>query len=443
MQSNHSCRQGVLHNPDGELRTRAEPAHHDTKGDAVNKQSWTAAALAAALLLILAGCSQEAPPAPAEAPPPAEEADAGAADASAADAAGTTDTGVPRYEVDASWPGELPENWILGQVAGIAVDSNDHVWLVHRPRTITAHEAAAVQNPPTADCCTPAPSVVEFDADGQFVQAWGGPTWDQASGEWIDSEDDWPFNEHGIFVDAEDNVWLAGNGDADHIVLKMSRDGTRQLTIGRVGENGGSNDTERLGRPADVFVDTQAREVFVADGYLNRRVVVFNMDTGAYKRHWGAYGNEPSDDPLPAYEPGGEPFADFSGPVHGIELTSDGLVYVADRTSNRIQVFEQDGTFVSEHIIAPWTLDQGAAWDIERAAFADEAWLFVSDGHNKRVWILDRESMEVVDSFGRGGRQAGQFEWVHNIAADSSGNLYTSEVNTGKRVQRFRRVVAE
>ncbi len=409
----------------------------------MNRKLWTFAALAAALLLTVAGCSQEAPPAPAEALPPAGEADTGAADASVADAAGTPGTGVPRYEVDASWPGELPENWILGQVAGIAVDSNDHVWLVHRPRTITAHEAAAVQNPPTADCCTPAPSVVEFDADGQFVQAWGGPTWDQAAGEWIDSEDDWPFNEHGIFVDAEDNVWLAGNGDADHIVLKMSRDGTRQLTIGRVGENGGSNDTERLGRPADVFVDTQAREVFVADGYLNRRVVVFNMDTGAYKRHWGAYGNEPSDDPLPAYEPGGEPFADFSGPVHGIELTSDGLVYVADRTSNRIQVFEQDGTFVSEHIIAPWTLDQGAAWDIERAAFADEAWLFVSDGHNKRVWILDRESMEVVDSFGRGGRQAGQFEWVHNIAADSSGNLYTSEVNTGKRVQRFRRVVAE
>lgn len=409
----------------------------------MNRKLWTFAALAAASLLTVAGCSQEAPPAPAEAPPPAGEADTGAADASVADAAGTPGTGVPRYEVDASWPGELPENWILGQVAGIAVDSNDHVWLVHRPRTITAHEAAAVQNPPTADCCTPAPSVVEFDADGQFVQAWGGPTWDQASGEWIDSEDDWPFNEHGIFVDAEDNVWLAGNGESDHIVLKMSRDGTRQLTIGRVGENGGSNDTERLGRPADVFVDTEAREVFVADGYLNRRVVVFNMDTGAYKRHWGAYGNEPSDDPLPAYEPGGEPLADFSGPVHGIELTSDGLVYVADRTSNRIQVFEQDGTFVSEHIIAPWTLDQGATWDIERAAFADEAWLFVSDGHNKRVWILDRESMEVVDSFGRGGRQAGQFEWVHNIAADSSGNLYTSEVNTGKRVQRFRRVVAE
>ena len=392
------------------------------------------------MLFGVVGCSQEPPPVPAE-PPPAEEADAGVADASEADAAGATETGVPRYEVDASWPAELPENWILGQVAGIAVDSNDHVWLVHRPRTITAHEAAAVQNPPTADCCTPAPSVVEFDADGQFVQAWGGPTWDQASGEWIDSEDDWPFNEHGIFVDAEDNVWLAGNGDSDHIVLKMSRDGTRQLTIGRVGENGGSNDTERLGRPADVFVDTQAREVFVADGYLNRRVVVFNMDTGAYKRHWGAYGNEPSDDPLPAYEPGGEPFADFSGPVHGIELTSDGLVYVADRTSNRIQVFEQDGTFVSEHLVASWTLDQGATWDIERAAFADEAWLFVSDGHNKRVWILDRESMEVVDSFGRGGRQAGQFEWVHNIAADSEGNLYTSEVNTGKRVQKFRRIV--
>lgn len=410
----------------------------------MNRKSWTAAGLAAAMLFGVAGCSQEAPPAPAEEPPPpAVDADAGAADANAADAEGTNDSGVPQYEVDASWPGELPENWILGQVAGIAVDSNDHVWLVHRPRTITAHEAAAVQNPPTADCCTPAPSVVEFDADGRFVQAWGGPTWDQESGAWIDSEDDWPFNEHGIFVDAEDNVWLAGNGESDHIVLKMSRDGERLLTIGRLGENGGSNDTERLGRPADVYVDVDAREVFVADGYLNRRVVVFNMDTGAYKRHWGAYGNVPSDDPLPAYEPGGEPLADFSGPVHGIELTSDGLVYVADRTSNRIQVFERDGTFVSEHLVAPWTLDQGAAWDIERAGFADEAWLFVSDGHNKRIWILDRETMEVVDSFGRGGRNAGQFEWVHNIASDSGGNLYTSEVNTGKRVQKFRRIVAE
>ena len=236
---------------------------------------------------------------------------------------------------------------------------------------------------------------------------------------------------------------VAGNGDTDHIVLKLRPDGTRLLTIGRLNENGGSNDTERLGRPADIAVDVDAREVYVADGYLNRRVIVFNLDTGAYKRHWGAYGNMPSDDALPAYEPGGEPFRDFSGPVHGIELTSDGRVYVADRTSNRIQVFERDGTFLSEHIIAPWTLDQGGVWDIERAAFADEAWLFVADGHNKKIWILERETMEVVGSIGRGGRQAGQFEWVHNIASDSEGNLYTSEVNTGKRVQKFRRIVTE
>ncbi|NNE38350.1 MAG: hypothetical protein HKN08_08605, partial [Gammaproteobacteria bacterium] len=160
--------------------------------------------------------------------------------------------------------------------------------------------------------------------------------------------------------------------------------------------------------------------------------------TGDYKRHWGAYGNRPDDEELPDYQPGEEAFQNFSGPVHALELTGDGLLYVADRTSNRIQVFLPDGTFIEEKMIGEWTISQGAVWDIERSWFADEKWLFIADGHNKKVWILERESMEVRGSFGRGGRQAGQFEWLHNIAADSKGNLYTTEVNTGKRIQKFK-----
>ncbi len=345
---------------------------------------------------------------------------------------------VPQYRVDASWPGELPNNWILGQVAGIAVDRRDHIWIIHRPRTITAHEAGAVQNPPTAICCVHAPSVIEFDAEGDVVQAWGGPVWDQASTSWIEPDHDWPENEHGIYIDGENNVWLAGNGANDHIVVKMTMDGKYLMTIGIKNETGGSNDPRRLGQPADIFVDNNTREVYVADGYKNRRVIVFDMDTGEYKRHWGAYGNKPGDGELPAYQPGMKPFDDFSGPVHALEITDDGLLYVADRSSNRIQVFRPDGTYLKEKVIGEWTTSQGAIWDIESARFANERWLFVADGHNKQIWILERDSLDVVATFGRGGRQVGQFEWVHNITADSKGNLYTTEVNTGKRIQKFR-----
>lgn len=361
---------------------------------------------------------------------------------------GSTDAGaqpdrVPTYRVDPAWPAPLPENWILGQVAGIAVGRDDHVWIVQRPRSLTEHEAGAVQNPPTADCCAPAPAVIELDRDGRFVQGWGGPRWDQATAMWIEPEEPWPSTEHGIFVDAEDNVWIAGNGEgtaSDHLVIKFSRSGERLLTIGVPGETGGSNDVERLGRPADVYVDTAAREVYVADGYGNRRVIVFDSTTGAYKRHWGAYGERPDDGPLPPYSPDAAPARSFRGPVHAVVLSPDRLLYVADRASNRIQVFRPDGEYVTEGLVAPWTLSQGSIWDLEISPYDGGRWLFVADGHNKKLWIVERESLTVRGSIGRGGRQTGQFEWVHNLAADSAGNLYTAEVNTGKRVQRFLRV---
>lgn len=340
------------------------------------------------------------------------------------------------YVVDPGWPQTLPNDWIIGQVAGIAVDRRDHVWIVHRPRSITEDEAAAVQNPPTAECCVPAPAVIELDPEGRVVRAWGGPRWDRQAQAWVEPPYDWPVTEHGLFVDDEDNVWIAGNGPDDHIVVKHDAAGEPLLTIGVVAETGGSGDTRRLGQPADIAVDTRAGEVYVADGYGNRRVIVFDAQTGRYLRHWGAYGRPPSDAPLGDYDPGAPPSESFRGPVHAVVLAG-GLVYVADRTADRIQVFRPDGRFEAEALVAPRTLAAGSVWDIAAAGSGPDARLVVADGHNKKVWILDRSSLEVVGSFGRGGRQAGEFNWVHNIAVDSRGNVYTAEVNTGKRVQKF------
>lgn len=344
----------------------------------------------------------------------------------------------PQFQVDASWPLDLPSDWILGQVSGIAVDNNDHVWIVHRPRSLANTEMGMVLAPPLASCCRPAPAVLEFDEEGKVIQGWGGPQWNVDAQAWDVSDPAWPQSEHGIYVDDAHNVWLAGNGENDHVVLKYSNTGELLLTIGRVGETGGSNDTARLGRPADIAVDMAAREVYIADGYLNRRVIVFDSETGSYKRHWGAFGNRP-DDSVPApYQPGGEAAQQFRGAVHSIELSADGFVYVADRSSDRIQVFNKDGSFVKEATIAPATLDMGSAWDMALSKDAAQQWLFMADGQNMKVWIIDRQQMTEVAAFGRGGRQAGQFNWVHNIATDSQGNLYTAEVNNGRRVQKFR-----
>jgi DNA-binding beta-propeller fold protein YncE len=352
----------------------------------------------------------------------------------------------PHYAVDASWPKTLPNDWILGQVAGIAVDGEDHIWIIQRPKSVTEDEAAAVQNPPTAECCAPAPSVIEFDRDGRVLQGWGGPVWNRRTSSWETPPGDWPASEHGIYVDGEGYVWIAGNAESDGIVLKLRGDGTHVLTIGRPGQTGGSNDTMHLNRPADIAVDTAAHEVYVADGYGNRRVIVFDSETGAYKRHWGAYGERPEDGPVPAYAPGAGPARQFrggtpgNGAVHAVVLSHDGLVYVADRQSDRIQAFRPGGEFVLEKLVAPGTLDIGSVWDLAIDPSPGEPWLLVADGANKKIWVLDRASLETVGSFGRGGRQAGEFNWVHNLAIDSAGNVYTAEVNTGKRVQKFTRI---
>jgi hypothetical protein len=352
--------------------------------------------------------------------------------------ASTNSNEVPVFSVDASWPKPLPNDWILGQVAGIAVDSQDHIWIIHRPRTLTEHEAGAVQNPPATGCCVPAPSILEFDQAGDVISAWGGPVWNQATAQWDEPEDGWPAQEHGIFVDYEDNLWVGGNAENDHVVLKYRPDGERIMMLGEWNETGGSNDPDHLGRPADVHVDPLTNEVYVADGYGNRRVIVFDASSGEYKRHWGAYGNAPDDSlELGVYTPEAVPFESFWGPVHSVNISNDGLVYIADRVGNRLQVFNKDGSFVREGIFAEWTIVQGSAWDIEFSNDPEQTWIFIADGANMKVWIMRRDSLEIVSSFGTGGRQAGQFNWVHNLTMDSSGNLYTAEVNTGKRIQKF------
>ena len=414
----------------------------------MNKTSPTIAA-GIALLLCLAGCSSEEPAADTAEQASGDADQVPAAEVVAADQvpavevvaadSGPSTADAPQYEVDPSWPRQLPNRWTLGQVSGIATDSQDNIWIIQRPRSLTAHEVGAVQNPPMHDCCAPAPSVIAFNPAGEVIHAWGGPTWDQETAEWVEPEDGWPANEHGIFVDYQDNVWIGGNGMSDHVVLKFTPEGERLLRIGEWQTTMGSNDTSHLGRPADITVDSETHEVYIADGYLNRRVIVFDAETGEYKRHWGAFGNVP-DDSIDTSEflPDAEPLQVWHNPVHAVRIANDGQVYVADRMGNRIHVFNKDGSFLKEGRFATWTIGgQGASWDIEFSRDPEQRWLFAADGANKKVWILERDSLEVVSSFGHGGRQAGQFEWVHNVASDSFQNLYTAEVNTGKRVQKW------
>jgi len=334
----------------------------------------------------------------------------------------------PMFEVDPFWPKPLPNHWVLGSAVGVGVDSRDHVFIIHRQAPLNERtEIGASTDPPTGECCLPAPYILEFDPDGNFVNGWGGP----ADGY------TWPTSNHGITVDPKDNIWIGGNGAGDSHILKFTRDGRFLMEIGIPGQETNSNSTEHFGRVAKISFDATGDEAYLADGYRNRRVAVLDANTGEFKRFWGAYGNVPSDSNIGPYDPEAPLAQQFRTPVHCAEPSEDGFVYVCDRPNDRIQVFRTDGTYVTEKIIAPLTLGDGSTWDIAFSKDPNQTYMYLADGKNMKVYIMERESLEILTTFGDGGRQPGLFFAVHSIATDSRGNIFTTETYEGKRVQKF------
>jgi DNA-binding beta-propeller fold protein YncE len=338
---------------------------------------------------------------------------------------------VPKFQVDPSWP-KLPSQWAWGQVSSVSVDDRDHAWILQRPRSVRTDQKEMA-----------APPVLEFDAAGNFVRGWGGP------GEGYD----WPEIEHGIYVDPKGFVWIGGNGKTDHSLIKFTKAGKFVMQIGKKGESKGNSDTRNVNMAADTFVHARTNELFVADGYGNKRIIVFDADTGAFKRMWGAFGKEPSDakavkpkvpeeSRIPAmYDTGNGP-DQFNPPVHAARVSNDDLVYVSDRGGKRVQVFTIEGKFVAQAFIDRWCEAPhcGNGQTVASTAFShdpQQRFLYVASRSPARIWVLDRKTLQPLDSFGRPGVAPGEFYVLHHMNTDSKGNLYTTEVQDGKRAQKF------
>jgi hypothetical protein len=334
-------------------------------------------------------------------------------------------TRMPVFQVDPSWP-VLPHDWVLGIVSSVAVDKRDHVWILHRPRTVQdALKSRA------------APPVLEFGADGAFLNAWGG------DGQGYD----WPLTEHGITVDDKDVVWIGGSAVTDDMLLTFTAQGTFVKQFGARGQSQGNADQKNFNRPADVFVYAKTGETFVADGYGNRRVVVLDSETGAFKRTWGAFGDPPDAQP-PAGAPGapaasttidteGPGSPRFGNPVHAVKISNDGFVYVADRPNRRVQVFTPAGKYITQVFINRSGPSNGSAAGLAFSADAAQQFLYVSDYGNSHIVVLERRTLQLLYQFGTRGTKPGDFQGPHHLAVDSKGNLYTAEVSPGNRAQKF------
>jgi len=350
----------------------------------------------------------------------------------------------PKFEVNPFWPKPLPHHWVMGMAIGLWVDNNDHIWMVHRANSLDRTESQLQDG--LGECCQAAPPVLEFDEDGNLLHAWGGPG----------KGYDWPVSNHGIFVDAKGNVWIGGNGAPDSQILKFTQDGRFLMQFGKPGARrkagavadpgaeasvqgfaADSNDPENFGRVAKIFVDGNANEAYIADGYLNHRVAVIDADTGKMKRWWGAYGNKPDDAPLGPYDPAAPHSPQFGNPVHCADMSVDRLIYVCDRVNDRLQVFTPEGKFVREAYYKPATRADGSVWDVAFSKDPQQRWIFMSDGVNEQVVIWDRQGLMPVATFGDGGRYPGEFHGLHSIATDSKGNIFTTETYEGRRIQKF------
>jgi hypothetical protein len=348
----------------------------------------------------------------------------------------------PVFEPDPSFP-KIPNGWTLGSVAKVVVDRHDNVWIIHRPRTVPAGK-------------TPAPPVLEFDADGKFIQAWGGDGVGY----------DWPDSEHNVFVDYKDNVWISGSSPSgqsktkrsDDMLLKFSNTGKFLMQVGGRSVSLGSKDPKSVNKPGDLFVSAKTNEVYVADGYGNRRVIVFNADTGAYKRMWGAFGKPPEDDagsggPGPSGGPLGAPSSvgssasaldtegpgspRFGSPVHGIMISNDNIVYVADRSNRRVQLFTPKGKYLRQLFVNRAGPATDSACGFALSPDKNQQFLYIADLGNSHIVVADRKKLEILYQFGKRGPSLGDFQGLHHIAVDSKGNLYTAEVSPGARVERF------
>jgi DNA-binding beta-propeller fold protein YncE len=421
----------------------------------------------------------------------------------------------PEFVADPTWPAPLPHNWLLAQIGGLTVDSHDHIWVYNRPRTMTNDESGLEPALPGAtdakglpinglgfvrangfgaDCCRAAPSVLEFDANGKLLRAWGGPSDPGFIGGKCKAEEGciWPKNEHGIYVDNHDNVWLAGNAVAplagapadttpwapkreggDGLILKFDQDGNFKLRIGGTAMGPNSNDTNSgfhstptLYRAADMVVDPNTNRLYVADGYGNRRVLIVDADTGKYIGHFGAYGNNPvheADAAAQGLWPDEAPKGHtrptfFRSPVHCVKIADDGKIYVCDRGNNRIQVFNVKDPSLGKPCSNPigeagkcgflterwasaktYTLPvmPGSVSSVNFSPDAAQSCLYGADSTNETIYILNRSTLQELGRVGHAGRMPGDFHWLHQVGVDSKGNLYTSEADTGKRIQKF------
>lgn len=417
----------------------------------------------------------------------------------------------PGFVVDPAWPQQLPNNWLLGQVGGLYVDQHDHVWVYNRPRTMT-NEEAGLEGPlpgamdekgqpvngigqvraygPIADCCKAAPSVLEFNADGKLLRSWGGPADPGFIGGKCKAEAGcvWPSSEHGIYVDHNDNVWIAGNAaqagrggspwitnkeGGDGYLLKFDMNGNFKMRVGGMPKAPNSNDT-RSGinetplfyQATDMVSDPATNRLYVSDGYGNRHVLIIDAGTGKYIGHFGAYGNNPVDDAGPRasgtwiadYTKGSKKPSFFRNPVHCVKLANDGKIYVCDRGNNRIQVFDKNDPalgkpcsnptgeagkcgFAGEQLISEHTNTSipGTSVSVNFSADKAQSCLYVGDNSNMTIYIINRSNLQELGRLGRSGRMAGDFHWLHQVSVDSKGNIYTAEVDTGKRIQKFLR----
>jgi hypothetical protein len=488
----------------------------------MSKPRSLAAAVALGTALAIAACAES----------PQDNAAPSSAAAEALDAAGAVErlgdtrwapktasgASAPSFVVDASWPKPLPNDWRIGQVGGIAVDSHDNIWVYHRPRTLDASSAGAMPRVATNDrgvpisalghprpyaerstgCCVPAPSVLKFDREGNLLAAWGGPSDPGFLDESCREADGcfWPAREHGIFVDDNDFVYLAGNGEDggarqqqglatypwapsfgdDSHILKFTADGAFLYQIGTAGMegpnsekvDGGPNGTPQPYLVADMSVDASSNRLYVADGYGNRRILIVDAATGQYVGHFGAYGQNPVlDDPssgvadtdvgpwIADYQAGNLQPLFFRSPMHCATVSRDGFLYACDRGNNRVQIFDINAAelgkpcanssaeagkcgFVGEIHVAPQTAS-GTSGTAALSTDAGQTCLYVGDLGNNTLYIINRENRTELDRIGRAGRQAGEFHWLHALAVDSRGDLYTGEVDTGQRIQKFAR----